>query len=214
VRRASQRSTIDSRSPHRPGRFGLGSLVGPVSPAPKTRFIQYAKLGHSLHRRSVTSWPRPRRSLIERRLVNSTIPFGNVSLRLMQRSYVMAAKRPRPSIPISDASRASSSSEKPPLALQDSVAMRIGCRRGQVIPQAGWPTERRIASSSARPRSAPCCPAEGVQCRFGVTTRDVPAMPYTMQIAGRSEAQKTYSLVNQTESAWVLGVNRTYTLCS
>jgi hypothetical protein len=110
VRRASQTSTIDSQSPHRPGRFGLGSLVGPASPAPKTRFIRYAKLRHSLHRCSVTSSPRhPRRSLIGRRPVNSTIPFGSVSLRLMQRTYVMAAKRPRPSIPISDAPRASSS---------------------------------------------------------------------------------------------------------
>jgi CRP/FNR family transcriptional regulator, nitrogen fixation regulation protein len=43
------------------------------------------------------------------------------------------------------------SAEKPPLALLDSVAMRIGCRRGQVIPQAGWPTERwyRVLAGAA-----------------------------------------------------------------
>jgi hypothetical protein len=144
VRRASQRSTIDSRSPHRPGRFGLGSLVGPASPAPKTRFIRYAKLRHSLHRCSVTSSPRhPRRSLIGRRPVNSTIPFGSVSLRLMrgptswqQSALALQSRFPTRRGPLLPW-------EKPPLALLDSVAMRIGCRRGQVIPQAGWPTERR-----------------------------------------------------------------------
>ena len=32
--------------------------------------------------------------------------------------------------------------EKSPVALLDPVAIRIGCRRGQVLSQAGWPTER------------------------------------------------------------------------
>src|SRR3984957_18130178 len=62
-------------------------------------------------------------------------------------------------------------------------------------------------SSTARARSAsprsrePARAERAARCSPLATTRAFPAMPHTMQINGGSEAQKTYPLVNQTESA-------------
>ena len=55
---------------------------------------------------------------------------------------------------------------------------------------------------SASPRSREPARAErAARCSSLATTGDFPAMPHTMQISGGSESQKTYPLVNQTESA-------------
>ena len=55
---------------------------------------------------------------------------------------------------------------------------------------------------SASPRSRePARAARAARCSLLATTGDFPAMPHTSQIDGGSKSQKTYSLVNQAESA-------------
>jgi hypothetical protein len=55
---------------------------------------------------------------------------------------------------------------------------------------------------SASPRSRePARAASAARCSSLATTGDFPAMPHTSQIDGGSKSQKTYSLINQAESA-------------
>src|SRR5271157_4075242 len=62
-------------------------------------------------------------------------------------------------------------------------------------------------SSTARARSAsprsrePARAARAARCSSLAITGDFPAIPHTLRIDGGSESQKTYPLVNQTESA-------------